>query len=443
MQGDDGSTRRLDSLLDDLFADRPSEASDILGKVSQLVTPRNRSLAQVRIARRLRAMTAFSPEMAVKAACALHVSGVPAHRLVHFLSTSLPGSLTLTQFELAVRFIFDDDPPLPQQLLYDLTRYTYLEKKLLTRRSVELASRLRGTLTPRLLLYLYLLSLRDDLSNENVHLILLILRICFPALKVRGRSGRISPLEEREAAEAWRNAQKSARYAQLSPPVPRAVAPEERQARESASYFLDKYFSVQEAEKQPAQKISFTSSSSRGGVPRAAKPDPRPRPRIQAGARGSRKTTATLPPRGPATPRTAVPKQPPLSAPSEGPYLALAPFILAAVLVAVLVCANLTMVESLTISRGGAGGQPAAATPAAPAVPAASAGEQAPSPPTLTPHVVQQGDSLWKIYRSLRREGTVDTRWKDFVRIMKKQNGLRDPDRIYPGNVLSVTTELR
>jgi hypothetical protein len=31
--------------------------------------------------------------------------------------------------------------------------------------------------------------------------------------------------------------------------------------------------------------------------------------------------------------------------------------------------------------------------------------------------------------------------WKDFLRLMKERNDLPDPDRIYPGNVISITTE--
>ena len=146
MPGDDGATRRLDALLDDLLGDRPLEASDVLSKIFRLLgqSPRSsdqRPFYQGRIARRLKSISAFTADSAVKAACIMHMSGVPPHRLVHFLSASLPGSLTLSQFELMVRFIFNDDPPVSQQLLYDLTQYTYLEKKLLARRSVELAGR--------------------------------------------------------------------------------------------------------------------------------------------------------------------------------------------------------------------------------------------------------------------------------------------------------------
>ena len=55
-------------------------------------------------------------------------------------------------------------------------------------------------------------------------------------------------------------------------------------------------------------------------------------------------------------------------------------------------------------------------------------------------HRVQEGDNLWKIYRSLHGEGMLDTGWKDFLLRVTERNDLRDPDAIFPGNVLTITT---
>ena len=470
MLGDDGPTRRLDALLDDLLGDRPVEASDVLSKISRLLGQLEYSYAQGRIARRLKMITSLTADSAVKVACLMHMSGVPPHRLVHFLSASLPGSLTLTQFELMVRFIFNDDAPVSQQLLYDLTQYTYLEKKLLARRSVELATRLKGSLTSRLLLYLYVLSLRDDLSNENAHLILLILRICFPALKVHGRTQNISTAEMRELAEAWKNAQKSARYAEILP-APRVDPSENGSPRESASFFLDKYFSDAElpaarsAEqmRMAAQRLSFVGSTSRGGVPRTprrtAEEPARGAPRIPRPKRARPETGAQRPTRAPKTSRrqpkplaqstprgraglsgpapSAAPVSPAASATGRvghGWVLSLGPFVLAAALIGTALLVDLRQPLALGVVRA----PPAPSPTIAPAqLPAAL--PQRPQP--IPSRVVQPGDSLWKIYRLLHSDGTVASEWKDFLKLMRERNDLPDPDRLYPGNVLSITTE--
>jgi hypothetical protein len=478
MLGDDGPTRRLDALLDDLLGDRPVEAADVLSKISRLLGQLEHPSAQGRIVRRFKTITSFTADSAVKAACVMHMSGVPPHRLVHFLSASLPGSLTLTQFELMVRFIFHDDPPVSQQLLYDLTQYTYLEKKLLARRSVELANRLKGSLTSRLLLYLYMLSLRDDLSNENAHLILLILRICFPALKVHGRTQNISTAETRELAEAWKNAQKSARYAEILP-APQAYPSENRSPRESASFFLDKYFSdaelpgarAAEQMRVAGQRLSFVGSASRGGVPRTprrtAEEPPRGAPRIPrpkraqpaTGVQPSTRAPKTTPrqptslaqstPRGRASlsgpaPRNAAqraaasvaPVSPAASAIRRivhGWVLALGPFVLAAALIGTAVLIDLRQPIL------GAGRAPAA--PSSIIAPAQLPATLPQRPQPIASRVVQPGDSLWKIYRSLHSDGTVVGEWKDFLKLIRERNDLFDPNRIYPGNVLSITTE--
>jgi len=455
MPRDYGFTRRLGTLLDDLLGDRASDATETLTRISRILTPQNQAFAQGRIVRRLKTVSSFSSETAVRAACAMHLGGVPAHRLVHFLSASLPGSLTLSQFELAVRFIFDDDPPVSRELLYDLTQYTYLEKKLLAQRGVELASRLKESLTSQLLLYLYLLSLRDDLSNENVHLILLILLICFPELKVRGRNKGISAEEEREIAEAWANAQMSARYAEIAPSPARSETPEH--TRETASFFLDKYYSdsseraetprVVATTAPPAERLTFVRSSARGGVPRTPKLTPEERSPGRAVTRAPRKQAAKparapeptpLPPRASPAAEQAAPAQV-----RPGAVLMLGPFVLAAALVAGAVCFNLGRVES---PGSPGGGKPAMGAPASAPAPAPAAAPVASPPPVSSAnpsisHVVQQGDSVWKIYQSLRSSGTVESEWNDFLRLIKQRNSLSDPDRIYPGNVLSITTE--
>ena len=473
MPGDDDFTRRLDTLLDDLLGDRPVEAPDILLRIRRLLAPSNHAVAQGRITRRLKAIRKYSAERAVRAACAMHLSGVPPHRLVHFLSASLPGSVTLSQFELAGKFIFDDEPPLSPQLIYDLTQYTYLEKKLLTQRSVELATRLKGSLTSRLLLYLYMLSLRDDLSNENAHLILLILRICFPALKVSGRT-QISAAERREVADAWKNVQKSARYAQILP-LPRGEARADRLPRESASYFLDKYYSDAGVARGAASamreeippvpgRLSFIRSSSRGGVPRTPQTVKERSAKGKRARRNSARTAVRRMARRPERPGAALrpavraamarPIPEPVVQPASpsaagkkaggrlhgwslsGRTLSLGPFILAAVLFVAAFSASLWQFDLRGSVRRASRAGAIIETPLATQPTAA---RQAP-PPT---HVVQRGDSLWKIYRSLHDEGTVVGEWKDFLRLMSEQNDLPNPDKIYPGNVLSITTETR
>lgn len=471
MPGNEGPTRRIVTLLDELLSDRQSDASGTLRRISQLLTPRNYFLCQAKLARRIATLEAMTTDAAVRAACVMSMTGVPPYRLLHFLSASLPGTLSLPQFELAVSFIFDNSPPLSEQLYYDLTQYTYLEEKLLSRRSVEVASRLKETLSPRLLLFLYILSLREDLSNENVRLILLILRLCFPELRVRGRAGRISRQEEREAAEAWKNAQKSARYESILSPVPGRRVREADTARDSASYFLDKYFADSKqssTEERPQDRVdrgskrsSFVPRAARDGVAPASAAADVERQRKRAAGTGDTRSVSAQPPRsaegaaiskrraaagqaarsGRHAPRRVATAKPPVQPPvPRGPDLWIVPGF------APLLLAAAALAAALFVFRPWAAGQPYATPltvkpPPPPAV--MSVSPPVPGQPTPTSYMVQSGDSLWKIYRSLRSDRKTPNEWKDFLRMMKEKNDLSDPDRIYPGAVLSIETGQR
>ena len=62
---------------------------------------------------------------------------------------------------------------------------------------------------------------------------------------------------------------------------------------------------------------------------------------------------------------------------------------------------------------------------------------QAPAP-SARRYVVQRGDSLWKIYRTLGSGRAAPTGWAEFLSWMSAENGIGDPDLIQAGRVLTV-----
>ncbi|HET6486658.1 MAG TPA: hypothetical protein VFH83_09580, partial [Spirochaetia bacterium] len=302
MPGDHGIPNRLKALLTDLLDEHVPDPARALRELARALTPADQGVVLRRVGGRVRSASGLSTDGAVRAICVMHSSGVPVPRIVRFLADNLHGPLSLAQFELAVRFIFDNDPPLPQELVFDLTQYTYLESALLARRGAELSARLKDSLTPSVLLYLYLLSLRDDLSNQNVHLILFVLRHCLPTLKI-GQPRRAASPPEREVTEAWRFAQKTARYADVfvtPEPVPRSQQPEQE---DSAGPTGDAPQAGQASDSTDAlvvHGLSFRRQSHRGGEPRLPEP-------VDAG-----------PPAPPATERSGTPRQAPAAPPDAG-----------------------------------------------------------------------------------------------------------------------------
>ena len=111
-------------------------------------------------------------------------------------------------------------------------------------------------------------------------------------------------------------------------------------------------------------------------------------------------------------------------------FLWLAPTVLAAVAAAVVLLA----VRLPSLPASSPQPVPAAAAPrASPAAPTTAARQ----PPTVV-YTVRPGDSLWKIFSSMRVDRS---RWGTFLSNAQSLNGLEDPNRLHPGKVLTITTD--
>ena len=400
---------RLDTLLDAIFV-VPSNPISLYWDIVERLHPAQMAPAQKKIRKRLQAKGEIRPESAFLVASVLHLTGFPAHRIMHFLSLYVRGGIGLSLFEFAVTTIFRGTPPLSSSLVYDITQHTYLEKRLVARKSMEISAKLKDSLSAELILYLYLLSLRDDLSNENVQLIALIMKKCVPALEVRTRVGGATLEEYGEIARAWKNAERRPLTNDLSA---RSRAEGRTGAgfdRDNASFFLDKYFS------------DAALSTLRANTPPPLPPRPRQKRHCAIRAVYER-------------------------------LLAVAPIVAAAAIVGIML---LSVPLSLP-DRSNSGSTPVSVAPsvtagAAPAGPAAdvySAPGAVPSTGAAAPvasgradtatYVVREGDSLWRIFMSLKGSETAGRGWTDFLSRTTSLNALGNPDTIHPGRVLTLT----
>jgi nucleoid-associated protein YgaU len=71
----------------------------------------------------------------------------------------------------------------------------------------------------------------------------------------------------------------------------------------------------------------------------------------------------------------------------------------------------------------------------------ASAGQtpSTPSVPATRTYVVKPGDSLWKIFSTLRPQSPDRRGWMDFVSKAQSLNSLGDPDQLQPGKILTLS----
>ncbi|MGA2641593.1 MAG: LysM domain-containing protein [Spirochaetia bacterium] len=495
-------SNRLDTLLEAVF-DVPPDPFSLYWEIAAQLRRDQHAQAQTKIRKTLRQRGEISAESAVLVACVLHLTGFPAHRILHFLSLYLPGGIRLSLFDLAVSAIFLEEPPIPAPLLYDLTQYTYLEKRLLVRKSIEISGILKGSLSPAILLYLYL--------------------------------GGASLEEYGEIARAWKNAEKRSLDLEISLGSGAEKRGTRAFDRDSASFFLDKYFSDEalsqmrsSAPPPPSRHVPLRGSSARPGTARAGdgeetstlaptsraetaaqkkgrgpagiaqdglaaagaglvvrQPAPeyrRRRPRsketantapahtfgrergsapaaaaatVSRGGGGIRAAAAATVSRGGGGIRAAA-----AATVSRGGggiraagtfprvyrgvvrgaswrLLRIVPTVIAAVVMAVSL---VSVPAGFRMSSVGTGTR--AAAPAAASAAVASAQPQTPpSVPATTTYVVRPGDSLWKIFTSMRAQSGDRNGWMDFLSKTQSLNSLGDPDRLQPGKVLTFSSQ--
>ncbi len=106
----------------------------------------------------------------------LKLSGTPPGKLLDFFARFLKEKISLQNYTYCLNTIFQKTAPLPSDILFDLTEYTYLDRNIILKKSIELSGKFQKKKPADLVLYLLILSQRSDLSNENLKLILLLLR---------------------------------------------------------------------------------------------------------------------------------------------------------------------------------------------------------------------------------------------------------------------------
>jgi nucleoid-associated protein YgaU len=447
---------RLETLLEAVF-ESPRDPFSLYWDIAAHIGPDEVAPAQRTIRKKLKEKEEVSPETAILVACLMNLGGFSPQRVLHFISLYIPGGIRLSLYELAVAAIFLGEPPVPSSVLYDLTQYTYLEKRLLVRKSIEISEKLSHSLEPRVLLFLYLLALRDDLSNEHVQLIALVLKRSLPSRELRGRIGSASLEEYGEIARAVRTAEERSLDLDLVA-GPGTGRPSRSFSRDSASFFLDKYFSD--------EAIAEARAS-------ATHPPPSPPVRLRAAARmrGTAAPAGEVAPqapmaRGPAAARTRdgtmLPgdrsrarrkeaEEPAVARPrlrrlGPGGGLVALPTALAAVVLAILLGVVPAGLRSpppsppATANARSMSGAPAVGAASADESPASAEGELLPpSPPSTVTYVVKPGDSLWKIFTSMQARGGDLRGWREFLSRTRSVNDLRDPDQLRPGRVLTLS----
>jgi hypothetical protein len=189
----------------------------------------------------------------------LRCAGMPVEDLIGFFARHLGRNLTGEQFSILGDALFREGPPLPSDVLFDMTRYTYLDRRVMYRKAKEITDKLRKNPDPGMILYILLLSFRDDVNKENFELTMIVL-----SSFGYGEAARLARKSLIEDYEAYLNRARGESERQKN------VTMVIRESPDHASYYLDKYF----GDKEPAGNSTgaMTAPEAAAGPPPGRRP---------------------------------------------------------------------------------------------------------------------------------------------------------------------------
>jgi nucleoid-associated protein YgaU len=144
-----------------------------------------RDLLRRELAERLRGRGTLDPGRTLLVAGVYRLAGAGDKAIFNFIARNCPARISLPQFNFVETALFPEGAPVPSDVKFELTGYSYFDNALIFRKVFKLVEQLKGAAGYRLLTYLLLLFVRNDLSNENRMLVGLILNNLDPAIMTK------------------------------------------------------------------------------------------------------------------------------------------------------------------------------------------------------------------------------------------------------------------
>jgi nucleoid-associated protein YgaU len=430
-----------------LFASGTEDMEDRCRQLEQAISATRRDkLPAVRsiVLSEANARAPLPPESAVLCTAALHLLGMDKRKMLRAVTSLLPGDLAPGLYELLLQVLYPEGPPVSGDELYQLTQYTYLDSSVLFRLADVLTSALPRPVRPGLPLFLYLLSLRSDLSRQHRRLALLLLHTLCPGIPLGPDDHPVM----REYQRYHRN-MRAARGTAYGTVRTRTGT---RRDADHASFYLDKYFKdmPHTGSREPGSpgknspgKNSPGTDSPGAGAPGSGSP-----------AAGSRQPGVEPAPGAPegasvdASKKTApAPKKQPQAGAGGGKHpdtgaetgISARKRLIVPVLAGAGLCATALLALLLPMGCGRVQEEPP--LPASrgaesretghPGAPAAADGGRKELEELQRSYTVNRGDTLWEIAERYLQDPERYTEIAD-------TNGIPNPDLIQPGETLKI-----
>ena len=166
----------LPIIIDKLFLEEIESLSKEYKDLKSQIRTTDYSSINTKINNRLESVKTLELKRALLLGSILKLTGSDEKSLLLFFTTYLTEKISIKQFNFIEYSIFNHDIPFSSDIVFDLTEYILFDQKSILKKAGELIVRLEDDFNKKTLLFLFFLSCRHDLSNENRELIFLILQ---------------------------------------------------------------------------------------------------------------------------------------------------------------------------------------------------------------------------------------------------------------------------
>lgn len=170
----------LSIIIEKLFFEKIESLSNEYKNLKSRLNSTDYSYINTEINKRLESVKIPDHTRTLLIGSILKLTGSDEKDLLQFFSTYLKEKISLKQFNFIEFSIFNNNIPLSSDIVFDLTDYFLFEKKAIFKKAAALNECLEDDFNEKTLLFLFFLSYRNDLSNENRELIFHIFQAFAP-----------------------------------------------------------------------------------------------------------------------------------------------------------------------------------------------------------------------------------------------------------------------
>lgn len=189
----------INRIIEQIFNKRLVNIYDSYDEIKKKVRPCEYSALNTALKERIKTEKRIDAHHILLIAGIMKLTGSDDASILDFFLRFLQSQLSIEQYNFILCSVFHNRIPLSSDRVYDILNYPYLDERYVYKKASKLTEILKKRFNTAVALYLFLSSFRQDLSNENRALILLILNNLAPHIAAKSKPNRVLKKYEKYA----------------------------------------------------------------------------------------------------------------------------------------------------------------------------------------------------------------------------------------------------